>query len=734
MSEPYSKIRIGVITIVFVMSFVLFFARLLYVQVVKAAELQQKAIIQYREIIELPAPRGEIFDIKGNKVAVNTSFKSLFAYPLTEEDAQASYASLAQIFGESREKLKGHYSLEPKKFRWIKRDLSPDEAIRFETKNTQCGLFLREEPTRTYPYGAIGAAIRGFVDIDNLGKAGIEMEMNELLSGSPGKALIQKNGLGAQYRIQEIPIKEPESGKSVVLTIDWDKQQIVEEELAWAVDTFKAKGGIAIFLDPRTGAILAAADCVSDSLPSGRPMKLKAVADVFEPGSVFKLITAAAALEGGRVKPQDVYFAENGLWRMGKNQLRDDHKYGDLTFREGFEFSSNIVMGKIANQIGGDQVFAMAKKLGFGRKTRCGLNGESPGGLQVPNRWSQYVTSAFAIGHGVSVTALQMARAMAVVASGGYLCQPYLVAGCINDEGHIVERHIGQPIRILSEYTVATLASFLRGVVERGTAKLLGDAPIAIAGKTGTAEKPNLVTGGYNKNRFIASFAGYFPADSPLVAGIVVLDEPEPIHYGGYTAGPTFENIAVKFAALDKYDVAVSVAPKDEDTTATQQADTVATVMTQVPDIVGDTVARALLKLNQSGLEGVVFGAGIAILGTRPAAHSWIPAGQQVLCYTSRGEYDRQEVPDLKGLTIREAIALLEKYDMPYSCRGQGRVVMQTPEAGVVVTKHDVVQLECQRSAVEQMEQPEQQSEQPGQEQEQEREQKPMAAQKKKGV
>jgi cell division protein FtsI/penicillin-binding protein 2 len=698
MKGQYSKIRIGLVSIVFVMSFVLFFARLVFVQVVKGNELRDKAERQYLRSIELPAKRGEIFDIKGNKVAVNSSFKSLFAYPLNKKDVEASYRLMSKVFRLSLRIIKKQYPLTPKKFCWIKRGLEPEECAGFEACDIQCGLFLREEPNRNYPYGEVGRAILGFVDLDNRGRSGIELVMDEALTGTPGRSLIQKNGIGTEYRIQEIPLKEAQPGESIVLTVDWDKQQIVEEELSKSVENYGAKGGMAVFLNPHTGAIVAAADCGSLGSRPDKPMKLNAVANTFEPGSVFKLITAAAAMEDGRIQPDDGFDAEQGYWRMGRHSLRDDHKYDRLTFREAFELSSNIVMGKIANEIGGEKVFAMAQKFGFGLKVRCGLNAESSGVLKRPNRWSQFTTSAFAIGHGLSVTPLQMAQAFAAVAAGGYLCQPHFVAGCINDEGHIVERHVSRPIKILSDDVIAVLDSFLEGVVERGTGQPIGQTPFTIAGKTGTAEKPNLEAGGYFKNRFMASFAGYFPADSPQVAGIVVLDEPEPIHYGGYTAGPAFKNIAVKFAAIDKYKAGISSSVPTGKNEVYPDAEDDNRDLIPIPDLTGDSRGKAAYRLKELGLAAVFSGPGKEVIATNPPAFSRLSSGKKVYCYMSQDIGDIVKAPDLTGLTVREAVAILEKYGLAFTCRGRGRVVRQIPPAGAAMAGDEVIQFECKRN------------------------------------
>jgi cell division protein FtsI/penicillin-binding protein 2 len=697
MKAQYSKVRLGVICIFFALMFVFFFARLVFVQVVKGEDYRERARRQYLQSIELPAARGGIFDVKGNMIAVNDGFKSLFAYPLNKKDVEKSYRQLSRVLGKNQKYLRRNHKLTPKKFCWIKRGMIPDEVERFEAYGQGCGLFVRDEPTRSYPYGETGRSILGFVDIDNSGKSGIELVMDEQLAGINGRSLIQKDGKGTEYRIREIPLKEATSGQSVVLTVDWDKQQIVENELEWAVRKFNAKWGTAVFLDVYTGAIIAAADYDPLNGQSDKPVKLNAVAGTYEPGSVFKLIAAAAALESKRIQPSDSFDAEDGRWRLGWNTLRDDHKYDWLTFQNAFELSSNIVMGKIANEIGGESVYAMANRFGFGQKTRCGLNGESRGILKRPKRWSKFVTSTFAIGHGVSVTPLQLAQAFAVVASGGYLCKPYIVKGCINYEGQVVDRHHSRPVKILDRDVVDVLNSFLRGVVVNGTGAPLSDAPFAIAGKTGTAEKPNLEKGGYHKNRFMATFAGYFPADSPQVVGVIILDEPEPIHYGGYTAGPAFKNIAIKFAAMDKYDLVASNLPRSDSGLPIALTAVLENSKAIIPDLSNKSMSRVEYELKRRGLTATFSGPGGKVISTHPAADAYVTEGSDVYCFMASESTLETKVPDLSGLTIREVIAVLDRLDMIFSCEGKGRVVKQNPKPGSVLAAGEPIKLVFKR-------------------------------------
>ena len=697
MKGHYSKSRMGFVILAFSSVFILFFLRLIFVQVIKGHDYREKAQRQYLQSMEIPAVRGDIYDCRGRKVAANMLKKSLFAYPLDQDGLARTYGQLAYILDRPDRAVQSQYPLTPKKFRWIKRGLTLDEIVRFESLHQPEGIFLRDEPARYYPYGTVGRGVLGFVDIDNHGKAGIELVMDDHLAGEAGRAMVQRDGQGREYNIQEVPLKNAVAGGSIILTVDWDKQQIVEKELAAAVEKYHARSGMAVFINPHTGAIIAAADHYPGEDDDEKPMKLDAVCGTFEPGSVFKLITAAAALEDGRVKPSDRFDAEQGRWRLGRHLLRDDHKYDELTFRSAFELSSNIVMGKVANEIGGDKVLAMAKKMGFGRKTNSGLHGESKGVVERPKRWSQFVTSTFAIGHGVSVTALQLAQAFAIVASGGQLNEPYFVAGCINSNGDIVDKHESHPLKVLDTSVVAELHSFLRGVVISGTGEPLAKAPINIAGKTGTGEKPNLETGGYDKNKYTASFAGYFPADSPLVAGIVVLDEPEPIHYGGYTSGPAFMNIAAKFAALDNYCRGqVSNLALSADTNQIAREETADNL--SLPDLVGKSRRKAEAALAKSGLNGEFIGSGDRVLATHPPPEAFVQKNRIVRCYFGPGEDQPMTVPDLAGLTIREAVSLLDRYGLILRCQGHGRVFKQNPAAGASIPGNGKVEINCRAS------------------------------------
>ncbi len=682
----------------FTLIFSIFLGRVILFQVVRGGDYRETARKLYLQSKSIRAERGLIFDSKGRKVAINKTYKSLCAYPSSKDVIESTYTLISNVLKKSKNSVKREYILIPRKFCYIKRGLNASEYARFTSSKKKYGLFIEEEPARDYPYDMVGRSILGFVDSDNIGKSSVEMFMEDILAGIEGRSLINLDGLGTEYQIQEIPLKEAVKGNSVVLTIDWDKQQIVEEELARAVEKYNAKGGVAVFVNPHDGAVIAAAEYSPTETNHDKPMKLSAAADTFEPGSIFKLITAAAVLEDGSIKASDKFYANQGRWRLGRNSLRDDHKYDTLTFQSAFELSSNIAIGKIANEIGGEKVYAMARKFGFGQKTRCGMNGESRGILTKPRRWSKFVTSTFAIGHGLSVTPLQMVQAYATVASGGFLNQPYFVSGCINHEGEVINRHESRPVKVLDDETVNQLREFMRGVIVNGTGTPLADAGVTIAGKTGTAEKPNLETGGYYKNKFMASFAGFFPADSPLVAGIVVLDEPEPIHYGGYTSGPAFKNIAEKFAAIDNYGFSTINSRPFADNQEMDNAEAFTEDFVRVPALVGLSCDKVTNNCGRLKLKTQFIGCGSHVIATCPPNGAFVEKGELLRCFTNKISGEDLTVPDVTGLTIREAINIFDCYGIEAKYRGTGRVVKQKPEAGCVLASGEKVELTFKRN------------------------------------
>ena len=683
------RLRLAVMAIVVVLFFSLAVARLVHLQVVNGERYREIVERQSRGTVGIPGERGLIYDRNGEVVAKNISEKSLYAYPLYDNQVAEVARYLDRFYGYRAGTSAKKYRLGLRRFSWIDRKMD-DELVRRVSEDAPAGLTLREETSRSYPYGTVGKQILGFTDIDNFGRSGLELTGDSLLAGDSGIADIRRDGLGRTYGVEESALIKPSPGRSLVLTIDWRLQDIVENELQLAVEKYNAKRAMAAFLDCHTGEILAIAHFDPEETNRDKPAKLRAISDWFEPGSSFKAFVAAGILDAGVVTDfDDTTYCEMGAWKVGRRTLHDDKELGWLTFREIIEHSSNIGIGKHAVAMGGEELLATIKRFGFGQKLRCGLPGETAGQITVPNRWSDYMTSAIAMGHSVAVNALQMANAYAAIANGGQLLRPRIILGYVDRDGRLLQA--GQPEllgRAMEPEHVDSLHAFLRGVVERGTATLVNSKVIPIAGKTGTGEMPDVESGRMQKNRFVASFGGFFPADKPEVAGVVVVIDPRPVTYGGYTAGPAFRRIAERYVVIepDKFQL--------ENLLLTQNDDEVENTL-ETPDFLGRDIVLAEqmaiqkgIKLRSNASEGV-------IAWQFPPPDRLIFSGDEVIVVSAGSADSLRSLPDLRGMPVRAAGAYLHHLGLPFRIEGSGRVVQQFPKAGSPVDRELMLRLTC---------------------------------------
>ncbi|MCH9031954.1 MAG: penicillin-binding protein 2 [candidate division Zixibacteria bacterium] len=510
------KRRLGFWLVVFSLFSLVVFARLWSIQITHGAEYREIALRQSAGKAPILAPRGAIYDRAGREVAVDVIRHSLCVYPMTQKEAEITEKYLDRLYKRRNGYSRKAHKIQPKRFRWIERGIDDQLALRIKSESPK-GVFVREERGRDFPFGLVGKQILGYTDIDNRGISGIESRYDDLLRGVDGVADIQRDGLSKVYRVEERPLLQPSPGSSLILTIDWEFQEIVEEELVKAVNKHNALGGCAAFVDVYTGEILAAAHFDCDEKFPERPTKLKAITDCFEPGSIYKFVMAAAILDERPSLADTSYYCEEGRWLCGTRYLHDDKKHGDLTLCEIIEFSSNIGTAKLAIELGAESLVRSSQRFGFGQRTRVDFPGEQSGVLHTDMVWSDYNIAALSIGHSVSVTPLQMCMAMAAIANGGELYQPRLTRGSISSKGIASESKKPKKIgRVMKKQSSEILRSYLRGVVTHGTATKVNSNTVAIAGKTGTAEIPRTDGRGYLKNKFVASFAGYFPADSRL--------------------------------------------------------------------------------------------------------------------------------------------------------------------------------------------------------------------------
>ena len=640
-------------------------ARLVHIQLIKGKEYLAIANDQINGEIISPAERGNIYDCKGRVLAGNVARHSFFAYPQSLEEVMAIATAAAPLAGIPSKEIAKRLSSKFDSFHWVCRKVSDEDGDALIARNIH-GLFCQREMQRMYPNGDLGKDLLGAVDIDNNGISGLEFALNARLVGSNGKTRVERDAMGKIYRVASKDLVDPRNGNNVSLTIDLDWQAIVEEELKKGVDTFSAQSGIAILLKPNDGAILAMASCYPHS-GGGESRKNEAISDVFEPGSVFKLVTAAGALEENALRPEQRVECGNGKAQFSGKWIKDDHSYSVLPFRDVFRLSSNIGIANVARKLGSKNMFRYARYFGFGLKSGIDLPGESSGKMTEPPVWSDFFTASFAMGHGVSVTALQLATAFSVVPSGGTLYQPYIIKEISSPGGTTIETVAPFKVRtLLSTKTCATLRLFMESVVDSGTAKYSKSEIVRFAGKTGTAQKPNLESGGYYQNKFNSSFAGYFPADFPIAVGVVILDDPQPIHYAGMTSGKIFKRIAERIATLKKLTRPPEYADKD----AQKEPQKI-----RVPDLQGHTLTTVKSLLDTLKLDIQYIKSGDIIARQEPPPGTILTKGERLMLFMAEPDsIPNSRLTSLIGMSVRSAVAQLIVWGYDFDIQGSGFV------------------------------------------------------------
>ncbi|MEW6412550.1 MAG: penicillin-binding transpeptidase domain-containing protein [Candidatus Zixiibacteriota bacterium] len=686
------RLRLGLLFVLVCLFFGVVVTRLVHLQVLLSPKYSEIVNRQSSGKVPIPGSRGIIYDRNGRVVANNVTKSSLYAYPRDKAEMRHVAAYVERVLDLQKGTAVKRFGLEPKRFRWIKRMLDDDLAARIAA-DAPGGLFLRSETQRDYPFGLIGKQILGFADVDNCGKAGVELSFDSVLAGKNGFADIRRDGLRNTFRIEEQALVKPEPGESMVLTVDWSLQEIVEEELRFGVEKYKAKSGVAVFLNCNSGEVLAMAHFDPSEKNPDKPVKLRAVSDQFEPGSILKAFTAVGVIEDTILNYDDSIYCEDGAWKIGRRTLHDDKKHGWLKFRQVLELSSNIGIAKYAIMQGGERLLETLQSFGLGQKAGVSLPGETSGRLYKPSRWSDYNIAALAMGHSVTVNALQMANGFAAIANGGYLYQPHLVKGYVDKEGNLVNK--SEPLvvnRVLQQTTADTLASILRGVVERGTAEVLNSSVVTMAGKTGTAQIPDPVNRCYSNSRYMASFAGFFPFEQPLVAGIIVYEEPQPVHYGGLTAGPSFKRIAESYSIM--YPDLFSAPDRMLAETSDKFNNTV-----EVPNLIGRQLAQAKVMAEDHQLQLRCQESEGSVVWQFPAADRLAFEGDEVLVLVSSDSEAGKKMTDLRGLSIRQVSAFLKELGINFTISGNGRVVKQSINPGEILKENPVCRLECRPAA-----------------------------------
>lgn len=604
-------------------------------QLVLGDDLRGLAEEQYLRKVTVTAPRGAVLDREGRQLAVSLPAWSVFAEPRRIVDVAGTAERIATAMGLPVDEVAKKID-NKRAFVWIERRVAPDVADHVKELDLP-GVGIRKEWRRSWPNKQLAAQVLGAVDIDGAGRGGIEQALDDRLAGrttrldafadNKGDRIAALDGDDGVFDLAAL------AGDEVVLTIDLPLQQAAEEILEVTRATFNAKSAWAIVLDAKTGAIRAAAQSPAFNPNTGEgDARNHGIADAIEPGSIFKIATFAAALDAGVVTQTDLVDCENGRYQLGRHTIHDTHRSGVITVRDVFKESSNIGTLKIAERVGEDRFREAVTRFGFGARPGTGLLDESAGRLPKQARWGQTRLATISFGHGLMVTSLQMASLLQAVANGGVRHRPWLVERVQAANGTIIDEHTpdgGE--RVMREEAARELLSIMESVVEPGGTGTLAAIPgVRVAGKTGTAEKVDPVSGRYSKELHLSSFLGVAPADDPRVVAVVMVDEPHGVVFGGQTAGPAWRAI----------------------------------------------VERALVK------DGVV---GAASLETAFLDVKKQKASAPVLVEVTDEKVIAHEVgtmPELRGRSARQALRALADLDVEVAITGHGRVVAQAPPAG----------------------------------------------------
>ena len=612
-------------------------ARLVQVQLVRHDHYVARAQRQQERTLELNPVRGSILDVRGRVLAESVAAESIYADPQAISDRRAVAKKLAAVNGiglsarELEAKLRGDGS-----FAWVARQL-PLETAREIRRLGLPGIYFMEAHRRSYPRTTLGANVIGYAGVDGDGLAGIEHSFDAHIRGSAGKVTLLKDARKGMYLVGGDGPNRARDGHDVVLTIDSVVQFIAERALEKAVAEYRAASGSAIVMNPHDGAILAMA-----SLPTFDPNRFREfsrdawrnrnVQDLYEPGSTFKIITAAAGLEERIVTPSQMLDCGNGEITVANITIHehDGHRYGLLSFEDVIVNSSNVGSARVGLALGERRFYNWIRRFGFGERTGITLPGEATGLLRRTEKWTQVSPASIAIGQEIGATPLQVIRAVATVATGGLRVEPRIVERVIDDDGNtIYEPPRREPVRVMSEKTAAVMNEILKNVVSRGTG---GEAELeehVVAGKTGTAQKAG--RGGYYSDRYVGSFAGYVPADRPRIAILVVIDEPKGEHYGGVVAAPVFREIAegtLRYLGVPPSIPARSIGVTPPLLAAFSQHRRPAAT-SGVPDLRGLDARAAIARAVASGLTVQAIGSGV-VISQKPEPGEALPPDRKV--------------------------------------------------------------------------------------------------------
>jgi cell division protein FtsI (penicillin-binding protein 3) len=654
MEQRSPRLRWLVVWVLAVVWMAAVLARLGYLQLFCYSEYFARAQRQQQRSFEISPKRGQILDRKGRELAVSIPMDSLFADPADISDAEMVARLLSRVLDVPVEELETRIREAHTPVRLAKK-LSPETVGRIEAMNLR-GVFFQKENRRVYPQRELAAHVLGYVDVDEKGLGGIEYSLDKQIRGKPGRMMVMADGRRQWYDRREAAA---DPGASVVLSIDETIQYVAEKELARAMEETRAKNGVVVVQDPNSGELLAIAN-----QPAFDPSNAGAFADevrmdravsaAYEPGSTFKLVTLAGAIENGVTNPAEMIDCQMGTILVAGRLIHDHKPFGILSVRDVLTQSSDVGTIKIALRLGGPKFYDTIRDFDIGQPTGIELPGENRGLMRPIENWSANSIGSLAMGQEVSVTPVQIISAVSAIANGGLLYRPRVVHEIRGDAPATLRTHPA-PTQATDAKTAATVREMMEGVILEGTGKRAKLDGYTAAGKSGTAQKIDPATGRYSRNQYIASFVGFAPVNEPVLTILVVLDSPVGEHFGGDVGGPVFKRVAEQ--ALAYLDVPHDVPMPSN----LQTAKNMPTADPAANEDANEARFAAMAKTNQPV---VVAAPTIAFADEEAVA-----------------------MPDLAGLTVRGVTEECSRIGLAPSLIGSGIALEQSPEAGTQVLR-----------------------------------------------
>ena len=691
--------RIAALFFLFTLGIFLLGGRVFWVQFVRGAELSEKAEQNRMRDEPVASKRGIVYDRNGNELAISVSTDSVCAYPadiLASNKKKEIAYKLAELLEMDEEKLLKTLTKRTS-FVWVKRQIKPDQAQKIREMDLP-GIRLTEESHRQYPNGIFCSHVLGISGVDNTGLEGIDHYYDELVGGSKGRIVIEKDAANRNIPEATHEYISPVDGANLILTIDETIQYIAERELEKVFKERGAKAAAVIVMDPATGEILALASRPTfdpnnyGEYPASNRRNF-AINDAYEPGSTMKIITAAMAMEEKVVDGESRFFCP-GHVKVGKETIScaNGKAHGSQTFAQIVENSCNVGFVQVGLDIGVEKYCQYINAFGFGKLTGIDLPGEAEGILVPQARAKQIDLAVMAMGQANAVTPIQLTTAVAAVANDGKLVKPHLVKQVIDNNGKVIKKYEPEVVRrVISEETAHQLCLILEGEVTVGTGTNAYIEGYRVAGKTGTAQKIK-PGGGYLTNEHVASFVGFAPAVNPRLVCMVVVDAPQGYPYfGGWVAAPVFKNIMQD--ALHYLEV-----PRHKSQENDKTLDKVEYIL--VPDVVNLPLAEAISLLNARGLKVKVSGSGNIVWQQTPQPRTKLQPGAQVIISLSPFDKDDKDsevtIPDLQGKSMREVAKILSDLGLHLIPEGHGLAYEQSPAAGKVVSRGSSIKVKFQ--------------------------------------